>query len=73
MLSEYLESLIHLSITIHHCDETIIQALFNFGVKQGVANIQGGKSDHEKGEDDANQVVCCLNDQQEETFYRNRT
>jgi integrase/recombinase XerD len=35
ILSDYLESLIHLACATHHRHQAIIQSLFNFAVEQG--------------------------------------
>lgn len=75
VLSEYLESLVHLSITTHHRHQAIIQALFNFAVEQGyltvnpIAGIKRRKPDPDKGEHDTDQVVRYLNEQQMTVLY----
>lgn len=75
VLSEYLESLVHLSITTHHRHQAIIQALFNFAVEQGyltvnpIAGIKRRKPDPDKGEHDTDQVVRYLNEEQLAVLY----
>ena len=75
VLSEYLESLVHLSITTHHRHQAIIQALFNFAVEQGylmmnpIALIKRRKPDPDKGEHDTDQVVRYLSEEQLAVLY----
>lgn len=75
VLSEYLESLAHLSITTHHRHQAIIQALFNFAVEQGyltanpIAGIKRRKPDPCKEEHDTDQVVRYLSKEQLAVLY----
>lgn len=75
VLSEYLESLVHLSITTHHRHQAIIQALFNFAVEQGylrvnpIAGLKRRKSDPAQGEYDTDQVVRYLSEEQLVVLY----
>ncbi|MBE9229692.1 tyrosine-type recombinase/integrase [Phormidium sp. LEGE 05292] len=75
LLSEYLESLAHLSITTHHRHQAIIQALFNFAVEQGyltvnpIAGIRRRKPDPGKEEHDTDQVVRYLSEEQLAVLY----
>ncbi len=75
VLSEYLEGLVHLSMTTHHRHQAIIQALFNFAVEQGyltvnpIAGIKRRKPDFSKAEHGTDQVVRYLSSQQLTVLY----
>ena len=70
LLSEYLNSLTHLSYTTHHRHQAIIQALFNFAVEQSylsnnpIAGLKRRKPDAEKGEHHTDEVVRYLTPEQ---------
>lgn len=76
ILTEYLNSLTHLSYTTHHRHQAILNALLNFAVSQGyirsnpIAQVQRRKPDKTKGEHLSDQVIRYLNAEQLVVMYQ---
>lgn len=75
LLSDYLDSKKHLSISTHHRHQAIIQALFNFAVEQGyltinpIAGKKLRKPNKEEGEHTTDQPIRYLSPEQLAVLY----
>ena len=76
LLSDYLQSLDHLSLTTHHRHQDIIQSLCNYGVANGylsrnpIAGLKRRQPLKEKGEHGTDEVIRYLNPLQLSELYK---